>query len=294
MKFLDNSPITDSARFPFKKGTLQFLQEANKELFSAMYIALLGSEWNPLQYHVLYGCVNSGSGSVYNISAGAIIIFDEIYLVDAASFTASMGQTAVVTLDVTQYTTDADPVTFTDATTHNVHNIRKMKIASGVSGSGLVDYSGLVPHDWSGEAEAIYRATGDALLQNQINEINQAWASRNIAGDLVVTGGSGTAVTYCRLKWKIVGKTMNLQVHARVTNTTAPTLFTLLIPNAAIYNAGFDYLAPCVINDGSDNINGTVVTTQGATTLTITPFTSISLTDTAPTEIYASLTFEIA
>ncbi len=139
MKTLNVTPITDTARMPIKKGTLQFLQDAHIENVSDIMSALRGTNVYSLNPVVLWGCVNSGSGLTYNISEGAVIFLGTIYKVDAAAFTASFGQTAVFNVVLTQYTTDADPVTFTDSNNYNVHDIRKIAISAGTS--GLYDYS---------------------------------------------------------------------------------------------------------------------------------------------------------
>src|SRR6185503_8165948 len=44
------------------------------------------------------------------------------------------------TIVITQYTTNADPVTFTDSVARNVHNIRSINFSSGVSGTGIFDF----------------------------------------------------------------------------------------------------------------------------------------------------------
>ena len=141
MKILDVSSITDTSQLPIKKGTLQFLQDAHKEVFNEMLIAQLNGVGSfP---YVLNGMFNLGSGLNYAITAGSV--FDpntgEVFLCDGGNFTASVGQVAVVSLVTTQYGTYADPVTFTDGVTRNVHNIRKIQVTAGTAGgSGTADY----------------------------------------------------------------------------------------------------------------------------------------------------------
>lgn len=146
MRILDTTPITDAAELPIKSGTLQFLQDANKELFLAVVQALLSPSYNPAIMYVLYGCVNSGAGSTYNISSGVVLWQGELFYVDATNFAATITNTAICTLGITQYVgngVNADPVQFTDMTEKNVHDIRKIVITQGASGSGLADYSTL-------------------------------------------------------------------------------------------------------------------------------------------------------
>lgn len=143
MKKLDITPITNAAQLPIKKGTLQFLQDANSEIFAALMTALIGSSYSYNTMYVLYGCINSGSGANYIISAGAVFYQGEIFLVDSTSFSTTGSNVPIMTLITSQYTTDADPVTLTDSSVHNVHNIRKITVVSGAAGSGLVNFSSL-------------------------------------------------------------------------------------------------------------------------------------------------------
>lgn len=148
MKILKTSDITASIAMPVKKGTLDHIQAAYKEGMDAIakaFINFLGIAYNASNFYILHGCANSGTGSDYNISAGAIFYNGEIYLVDATTFTAAGGETCVGIITTTYFAADeADPVTFTDGILRNVHEIRKIVFASGVSGSGDVDFADLV------------------------------------------------------------------------------------------------------------------------------------------------------
>jgi hypothetical protein len=142
MKLLDVTPITNSAQMPVKKGTLDFLQLAHKETTAATIIALIGSSYNPSTVYILYGpTVTSWATPNFVGVAGAAFYNGEVFQIDATSFTVTGANVPVFSVLTTQYTTNADPVTFTDATTKNVHNVRKMLIAQSASGSGVADYS---------------------------------------------------------------------------------------------------------------------------------------------------------
>jgi hypothetical protein len=148
MRIIDLTPISSTVGMPVKSGTIQHLQLAYKEAIAAVANLLTNGYITPdtTDFFILYGCVNSGSGLVFNITAGAIYYNGEVYLVPAASFTAPSGQTAVGTIITSQYTVNADPVTFTDGSNNNVHAIRTLNFAAGTSGSGNVDFSGLIPN----------------------------------------------------------------------------------------------------------------------------------------------------
>lgn len=141
MRKLDVSSITDTSEFPVKQGTLQFLQDSYAEIVGAMVTALLSPGYNPGTVYVLFGCTNSGTAPFYNITAGALFYQGEIFIVPATSFTATGSNVGVFQIVTSQFTTNADPVTFTDMTVRNVHNIRQIQVVQGASGSGIADYS---------------------------------------------------------------------------------------------------------------------------------------------------------
>jgi hypothetical protein len=143
MKKLDLSSVSATNQFPVKEGTWDFIQAAYQEAIAGLGNAILGGKTDISNGYRLYGCVNTGSGLNYIISAGAIYFGGEVFLVPAASFTASAGQVAIANIGITQYTTNADPVTFTDSVARNVHNIRQIVFTAGTSGAGLFDYSNL-------------------------------------------------------------------------------------------------------------------------------------------------------
>lgn len=148
MRNLKLTDITTGVGMPIKSGALKHIQLAYKEVLDYLTRGIVGTYDNTKGY-VLFGCENSGAGSSYNISAGAIFYNGEIYLVDATTFTTSGGNVPVCTITTTYYTgTDADGVVFTDSVTRNVHEIRKIVIASGASGSGTVNYADLIFFSW--------------------------------------------------------------------------------------------------------------------------------------------------
>ena len=141
MKILDPSSITNTSQMPLKKGTLQFLQDSYREIVQAVMQALIGTGYNPATVYVLYGCVNTSTAPLYNVTAGAIFYAGKIYVFNSASFTAA--NTAVISIIQTQYTTDADPVTFTDTTVRNIHNIFNMQVSDGAAGSTIANFGQL-------------------------------------------------------------------------------------------------------------------------------------------------------
>lgn len=146
MKTLKTSNITSGASMPIKSGTLDFVQNAWKEISRNLANAI-GSNVHEIAGSgtVLWGCEDSGGGFPnYNIRSGLVYYGGELYLLTGAAFTAPIGKVAVCTI-TTSYDTSAttDPVLFTDGNSYNVHEIKVMTVAAGNAGTGTVDYSAL-------------------------------------------------------------------------------------------------------------------------------------------------------
>lgn len=167
MRILNTSPITDSNGMPVKSGSLQHIQDAAKEAIAQVVISRLVT-YDPAATYILHGCVNSGSGQNFNISTGAVFFNGEIFLVDAASFIAAAGQTAIGNIVTTQFAApNADPVLFTDGQSRNVHDIRKMVFSSGLAGSGTCvfnDMKSAAPDVMIGEIKFVKMSTAEITL----------------------------------------------------------------------------------------------------------------------------------
>lgn len=141
MRNLDTSAITTTVGMPFKAGTFVHLQAAYKEAIDMACRALVNNYQVNTVYR-LYGCINTGTGLNYIISAGALFYNGEVYLVDAISFTAPAGQVAVAQMSQAFFIDPtADPVTFDDGGSRSIHQINKIGIAAGLSGSGIADFA---------------------------------------------------------------------------------------------------------------------------------------------------------
>jgi hypothetical protein len=146
MKLLDTSPIAPGISFVPKGGTLEFLQLSHKDTLSGFIKSYIGAAYSDSTPFILIGCVNTGSGDNYVISAGTIFFRGEMFLVQASSFAISGGAEAIAQLTIITYTDDADPSIFTDGETRNVHNDRQIAFVSGNSSTSfyLFNFSDVV------------------------------------------------------------------------------------------------------------------------------------------------------
>lgn len=141
MKKLITTAITDQIGMPVKSGTLDHIQAAYQEAISESVKACIGSGYNSGVAYILNGLVNSATHPSYNTNAGSIFFNGEVYLVDAANFTLTGGQTAVLVLnEAFTPAPNADPVEFTDGIVRNIHLVRKAVLTPTAAGSGIANY----------------------------------------------------------------------------------------------------------------------------------------------------------
>lgn len=147
MKKIKTTDIGGGSGMPVKKGTMQHLQDAYREIVEATIRARIGDSYDTTKAYLLYGLKRTGSGLVFNVTAGALFFNGEVYIVDAFSFTAAGGQTAVGTITTTFFSDPiADPTRFTDGSDHDIHEIRKIVFSSAVAGSGDIDFVNLIQY----------------------------------------------------------------------------------------------------------------------------------------------------
>lgn len=144
MRKLDVSALSISNGMPLKSGPFTHLQLAYQEAIAQAIIGWIGSTYDATKVYRLSGVANTGSGSNYIISAGAVFFNGEVYLVDAATFSISGSNVAEGTITITYFSgVEADPQDFTDGVPRNIHQIRKIVYGAALSGSGAGDFTDL-------------------------------------------------------------------------------------------------------------------------------------------------------
>lgn len=226
MRKLKTTNITTNAQAPIKSGTLVHLQAANEEVFTAVGRALAGGNYSSATGYIAYGCTSSLSGSTWTITAGAVFYDGEFYLVDATTFNVTGGQVPVAVLEVTQFTTNADPVLFTNGQQYNIHDVRKIKIQAGASGSGLFNLSAAV-------------------------RLNREWVTLNSTAGTI--SPSGSAITAGAYRYIIEGAkvTLNFKITFDI-GTLGPGFITVPLPIAA---TGATYNVPAYMYSGTSGLN---------------------------------------
>lgn len=141
MKKLDTSAVSTTVGLPIKSGSLQHIQAAYTEAIAEIVKALVNQGYDSTKVYILNGLINSGSGSHFIISAGSVFFNGEVYLVDAVDITVSGPNVIVGTITTSFFSAaNADGVEFTDGIVRNIHQIRKVVLSAGLSGSGTANY----------------------------------------------------------------------------------------------------------------------------------------------------------
>jgi hypothetical protein len=133
MKKIKTTDISTSAAMPVKQGTLDHLQSAYTELFQGLSVSLIQNIIG-----IPFGCKLTQTGLNWSITSGLVYYSGELYLADSASGTLGVGESIYGTITTTNLTAaNADPVEFSNGSSYNVHQIRKMVWSSGTSGTQL-------------------------------------------------------------------------------------------------------------------------------------------------------------
>lgn len=193
MKRLETSPISDTVAMPIKSGTLEFLQDSWKEGLAAIIKSTITAEAVDTIY-TLSGCINSGSGSNYIISPGFLYLNGEIFPFDGATFTLTGLQKAYARIETTQFTTEADPVQFTDGIPRNVHNIRKIVVENTTVSSSLPEYKDFVPAGkyFKGEVRTVVMDSTEYNAKFVTTGPTAGLGQKEYTGWAVMNGNNGT------------------------------------------------------------------------------------------------------
>lgn len=254
MKILDTSPITSAVGFPPKSGTWDFLQLAYQECVESIIRNFIGSSYSTSNGYILWGMLPSPPSS---LTAGAIFYNGKIYLYPGGLVPASIfPNVTLVNISQTQYTTNADPVLFTDSNNYNVHNIFSISLSSGTSGTGdICNFSALIRLDsYAGLRGDITTLQSDIALGS--------WTT--VAPSTGWTVGASSGFISAPIKYRMNGSGQIWLRGNLIPTSTTPNLMCVLpiAPTQTMYfpvvNEGAGWGAVSI--DSSGNVR--LVTTQ--------------------------------
>jgi len=211
------SDIDSTRKQPYLKQTHAHYNDMIDELTKAFGETIVTDS---TQITVLWGCVNSGTGTGIGdsaiISAGAVYFNGEVYQVPAFT-TASIvnGLKGTVT---TEYAT-GDPVLFSDNSSHDVHQIKTIVISDETS-VDLYSYSNWysIKNTWNS-----YTLTNSDL--------------ESMIGDFTVDTATTKELTY-KIDYKTGTVLLNFHISGANLSASTPQLF-IKLPNNLYCNNSF-------------------------------------------------------
>jgi hypothetical protein len=178
MNNIDVSQISDPlVEQGFTGPSLKFLQDAQREIFSAlgqMQALIRTGAYNILTPYALFGCVDTVAGAVHTITAGAIYFIGEVYIFPGKVVTVAGGQVVEGSVNTTPGL--PDPMIFSDNSTKNVHNVIQIDAISATAGSHAFDWTAIV---------SLQPAAAPAWTT--INSFLNSWVDTSFSGGTNVT-----------------------------------------------------------------------------------------------------------
>ncbi len=137
MNKLDTSQATTTKGQPLLAGSFNWFQLSTIEMIKGMVESMITEELQALSTTVGIA-VSYCEDTAGIISSGFMYYQGELYALDGDDTT---GYSNIPVVRANNNNGGLDPITFSDGSTGNVHNIRRLGIYDGVTGSGLFDYS---------------------------------------------------------------------------------------------------------------------------------------------------------
>jgi hypothetical protein len=138
MNRIITSYATGSSQQPFRTASLDFVQDTYRDIVAGLGYSITENIYGAAGLNlpwVLQGCaLTSPGGTTYNISAGTMLFKGEVYKVDSTTFSTVLPQTQWIGTYSISYPS-YDPTIFSDLTTHNVHQIKKLTFVTGATSS---------------------------------------------------------------------------------------------------------------------------------------------------------------
>jgi hypothetical protein len=134
-----NDPLIQQ---PFTGLSLDFIQNNTAKLVEMAIVSQIGSDYSTLVPYAIHKCKIGAMGNTIG-GDGYILFGGEVYYVNG--ITGILAFTNVLVANITIANDGvADPVTFTDAVSRNVHNHREITWSDAISGTGAFDYTDVV------------------------------------------------------------------------------------------------------------------------------------------------------
>ncbi len=161
-KIITTDILDPNIQQPFTGKSLDFLQNSTKEQSAAFARGMIGDTYDSAVAYILHG-VNTYGTNQYK--EGYIFWAGEVFYCPGKASITAFVNVPVLTLTVANGAT-ADPVTFSDLVSRNVHNVRTLVMSDAVAASGTFDLSDAVyVNHWTAYTPTFEAYTsGDVLV----------------------------------------------------------------------------------------------------------------------------------
>jgi hypothetical protein len=229
MKKLDTTKESSTSWSPYKAETKQFVQDSYAEIFNALVLSKIKNNYTANSVVCLYGCVNTGTGTTYIISEGAVYCNGEVFLVPALPSTVLASGAVFNLSDVADGT--ADPTNFSDNAIWNIHRVRTAVIANGATGTGTLsgtsgsDFANLIYTDSVRNSDIVPVGSGVGNTETVIHSFVPS-TTTNHANMIATYSGNwnDTAATQFYVKLYLGGTVTHTAGSINGTITGSPTL----------------------------------------------------------------------
>lgn len=140
MNRINTTQVTDpTSQQPWTIKSVDFLQNSIQDSLNALARALIGEDYSASTVYVLNRCEKVGNV----IDSGYVFYNGEVYILTGADTSAYVNIPVIISAG-TIIDPTYDPVTFSDGVNKYVHDVRQLKIADQLTGTGYADYADVV------------------------------------------------------------------------------------------------------------------------------------------------------
>lgn len=172
MKKIKTTAIAGTVKAPYIKQTFEHYNEAIQESLNAFARGLIPSSWATGNIVIMQGAVVSATiPGTSSITAGFAYYEGEFFTIDVNASLITTGLQTLVWVIETTYAS-GDPVQYSDGNNHDQHEIRKLKLQAGLTGTGLMDYNASTVRYMTGNGTASTIASTTNITSSNVGVIS--------------------------------------------------------------------------------------------------------------------------
>jgi hypothetical protein len=164
--------IAVGSAMPYQASMIDWLKQNEYQQNGGIISAIIG-QYAENGLLACWGAIDSVIGSTHTITAGNIFYEGYFYYTSYSIIVLGPGEVVVGNI-VSSFPNTHDPVTFSDSSTHNVHEQLRIVWSAGASGSGDFDFDALT---YINDKWHVIGTTGEPTFQNGMTQYSGTNAS---------------------------------------------------------------------------------------------------------------------